>query len=86
MPATGGTDPEPIEQVQLHAPAAFRTQQRAVTAADYAIAAQAHPEVQRADATRRWTGSWYTWFVTTDRRGGLPVDTAFETGFAPKLR
>lgn len=85
MPATGGTDPEPIEQVQLHAPAAFRTQQRAVTAADYAIAAQAHPEVQRADATRRWTGSWYTWFVTTDRRGGLPVDTAFETGFGIHL-
>jgi hypothetical protein len=34
--------------------------------------------VQRAAATRRWTGSWYTMFVTVDRRGGKPVDAAFE--------
>ncbi len=27
-------------------------------------------DVQRAVATRRWTGSWYTMFVTVDRRGG----------------
>jgi hypothetical protein len=78
LPASGGTDPEPIEQVQLYAPAAFRTQQRAVTAADYAAAAQRHSEVQRADATRRWTGSWYTWFVTADRAAGLPVEQSFE--------
>jgi hypothetical protein len=85
LPATGGVDPEPIEQVQLQAPAAFRTQARAVTAADYAVAAQTHPEVQRANATRRWTGSWYTWFVTTDRTGGLPVDPAFESAFGSYL-
>jgi hypothetical protein len=34
--------------------------------------------VQRATATRRWTGSWYTVFLTVDRRGGRPIDTAFE--------
>jgi hypothetical protein len=78
LPAVGGTDPEPIEQVRLYAPHAFRTQERAVTEADYEAAAQRHPEVQRAAATRRWTGSWYTWFITVDRRGGRPVDTAFE--------
>ncbi|HEU4453568.1 MAG TPA: putative baseplate assembly protein, partial [Longimicrobium sp.] len=80
LPADGGTDPEPLEKVRLHAPYAFRTQERAVTAEDYAAAAERHPEVQRAAATRRWTGSWYTIFVTVDRVGGLPVDAEFEAG------
>lgn len=79
LAAAGGTDPEPIEKVRLHAPHAFRVQERAVTEADYAAAAERHPEVQRAAATRRWTGSWYTVFVTVDRVGGLPVDAEFET-------
>ncbi|WP_447979271.1 putative baseplate assembly protein [Candidatus Nitrospira bockiana] len=78
MAAVGGVDPEPIREVKLYAPQAFRTQERAVTEADYAVAAQRHPEVQRAAATRRWTGSWYTMFVTVDRRGGRPVDATFE--------
>ncbi len=78
LPATGGTAPEPTEQVRLYAPQAFRTQERAVTEADYAAAAERHPEVQRAAATRRWTGSWYTLYVTVDRRGGRPVTADFE--------
>lgn len=78
LPARGGTDPEGTEQVRLHAPQAFRMQERAVTAADYAAAAERHPEVQKAAASRRWSGSWYTWYVTVDRRGGLPVDPNFE--------
>ncbi|MGH7230116.1 MAG: baseplate J/gp47 family protein, partial [Nitrospiraceae bacterium] len=78
MPARGGIDPEPIREVKLYAPQAFRTQERAVTEADYAAAAQRHPDVQHAAATRRWTGSWYTMFVTVDRRGGKPVDAIFE--------
>jgi baseplate J-like protein len=78
MPAVGGADPEPIDQVRLYAPQAFRSQRRAVTAADYATVAESHPEVQKAAAARRWTGSWYTIFVTIDRRGGGEVDAAFE--------
>jgi hypothetical protein len=78
LPAEGGVDPEPTREVKLYAPQAFRMQERAVTEADYAEAAQRHPEVQRAAATRRWTGSWYTMFVTVDRRGGRPVDPPFE--------
>ena len=77
-PSQGGTDPEAIEQVRLYAPQAFRRQERAVTAVDYAAAAQRHPEIQKAMATLRWTGSWHTVFVTVDRKGGLPVDAAFE--------
>jgi hypothetical protein len=80
MPAVGGVDAEPIREAKLAAPQAFRTQERAVTEADYAAAAQRHPEVQRAAATRRWTGSWHTMFLTVDRKGGRPVDAAFEEG------
>ena len=78
LAATGGVEPEPLRQVKLNAPQAFRTQQRAVTPADYAAAAQLHPDVARAAATRRWTGSWYTMFVTIDRLGGRPVGDEFE--------
>jgi hypothetical protein len=78
MAASGGTDPEPTRLVKLYAPQAFRRQERAVTADDYAEMAERHPDVQRAAATRQWTGSWFTMFVTVDRRGGAPVDDAFE--------
>ena len=78
LPGVGGRDPEPTEQARLLAPQAFRRQERAVTEADYAEVAQRHPEVARAIATRRHTGSWHTMFVTVDRRGGLPVDPPFE--------
>lgn len=75
--ATGGTEPEPLEEVRLFAPHAFRTQERAVTEADYAQMAQMHPEVSKAVATIRWTGSWHTAFITIDRKGGRPVDPTF---------
>jgi hypothetical protein len=78
LPARGGSEPEAAEHVKLYAPEAFRTQERAVTEADYVAAAERHSEVQRAAATRRWTGSWYTMFVTIDRKGGRPVDRDFE--------
>ncbi|MBK9014740.1 MAG: hypothetical protein IPM82_12030 [Saprospiraceae bacterium] len=35
IPAQGGTDPESMEEVRQFAPEAFRTQERAVTPADY---------------------------------------------------
>jgi predicted phage baseplate assembly protein len=89
LPARGGRDPELLEQVRLYAPQAFRVQERAVTEADYAAVAQRHPEVQRAAATRRWSGSWHTWYVTVDRKRGLPVDTDFKErlhGFLGRFR
>lgn len=78
MAAAGGTEPEDIEAARRDAPEAFRRQERAVTAADYAAAAERRAEVQRAAATFRWTGSWHTVFVTTDRVGGAAVDASFE--------
>ena len=78
MPAKGGTTPESSEEVRLYAPQAFRTQKRAVTTDDYATTAEKHPEVQKAMATLRWTGSWHTMFITVDRISGKEVDDAFE--------
>jgi predicted phage baseplate assembly protein len=80
LPATGGVEPESIEHVRQSAPYAFRTQERAVTAADYAAKAEQYPGVLRAAATFRWTGSWYTVFLTIDRQGGQLVDDAFREG------
>jgi predicted phage baseplate assembly protein len=78
MPARGGVEPESIDHVRQSAPSAFRTQERAVTPEDYARIVERHPQVQRAAATVRWTGSWRTIFVTVDRLGGLEVDAGFE--------
>lgn len=85
MAAAGGVDPEDIEVVRRDAPEAFRTQERAVTPADYAAAAERHIDVQRAAATFRWTGSWHTVFVSADRYGGLAVDRRFSTKLRSNL-
>lgn len=77
LPAKGGAEPESIETARQSAPFAFRVQERAVTLEDYATVAERHPEVQRAAATFRWTGSWRTVFITIDRRGGRPIDEPF---------
>ena len=79
LPALGGTRQERIDRTRQDAPAAFFVQERAVTADDYATMAGRHPQVQRAVATERFTGSWYTMFLTVDRAAGQPVDAAFET-------
>ncbi|CCG04027.1 putative baseplate assembly protein [Blastococcus saxobsidens] len=78
LPAYGGTAPETIAQVRRRAPEAFRTQQRAVTPADYERVAVAMPGVQRAAAEMRWTGSWHTVFLTVDPAGETVLDAALE--------
>jgi len=78
LPAEGGIEPETMAQVRAYAPEAFRTQERAVTEADYAAVTERHAGVQRAIATFRWTGSWHTVFITVDRLGGLPMGDDFE--------
>ncbi len=78
LPAKGGVDPESAEDIKRDAPEAFRTQNRAVTPADYAEVTERHPSVQRAAATFRWTGSWYTVFITVDRKGGGEVNAVFK--------
>ncbi|MEU7959026.1 baseplate J/gp47 family protein [Micromonospora humida] len=70
LPAVGGTDPEDVEHARQHAPVAFATQERAVTTADWVAAALRLPEVANATARVRWTGSWWTVFLTLDLTGG----------------
>lgn len=79
LPAAGGVEPESGDEVRRDAPHAFQVQERAVTEADYAEVAERSREVQRAEATFRWTGSWHTVFVSADRFGGKAVDAGFET-------
>jgi hypothetical protein len=69
LPASGGTDPEPLADVRLLAPYAFRQDlQRAVAAEDYAelVERDFAGRVQRAAATLRWTGSWTEVLVAVD--------------------
>ncbi len=71
MAASGGTDPETADQIRRRAPQAFETQERAITDADYAAAAEkASTLVEDAAATLRWTGSWYTADITAEPWSG----------------
>jgi hypothetical protein len=69
LPGGGGVDPETMLHIQQYAPFSFQTQLRCVTAADYGTMAQTLPGVQQAKGTLRWTGSWYTAFVSVDPTG-----------------
>jgi predicted phage baseplate assembly protein len=84
LPAEGGTDPETVEHVRQHAPAAFVAQERAVTTADWVEVAERRPEVAHAAARLRWTGSWWTVFLTLDLAGGRRL--ADEPELAVSLR
>jgi hypothetical protein len=66
LPARGGVDPESADSVRRNAPEAFFVQQRAVTPPDYADVTERQAGVLRAAARQRWTGSWYTMFLTVD--------------------
>ncbi len=81
LAAVGGSGPESMEAVRQNAPQAFRVQERAVTPADYEAVALRYPGVQRAAATIRWTGSWYTVFLTVDRQNSAPITPEFERDF-----
>jgi hypothetical protein len=85
LPAHGGLEPESSERVRQDAPSAFRSQERAVTAADYAAVAERDPDIERAVASFRWTGSWYTVFLQVERVSGKTVDAAFKQSLADRL-
>lgn len=68
LPATGGIEPETVDQIRRRAPQAFMTQERAVTMADYEGVTETNPQVKRAVANLRWTGSWYTVFIAAEPR------------------
>jgi hypothetical protein len=73
LPARGGTDPEPLAEIRLLAPHAFRKDlQRAITGDDYArlVERDFAGRVQRAAAVLRWTGSWPEVLVAVDPLSG----------------
>lgn len=80
LPATGGVNPESMEEVRQAAPYAYRRQERAVTPEDYAAMAERFPDVQRAAASFRWNGHGHTVFITVDRREGRPITAEYEAG------
>lgn len=74
LAASGGLDPETLDSVRANAPYAFNVQQRAVTPADYGtMAMQVDPTLEQAVGTFRWTGSWYTVFISVDPEGTQTV-------------
>jgi len=66
LAAAGGVDPETADHIRQVAPYAFRTQLRAVTQDDYGVMAAQDRAIREARGTLRWTGSWYTAFVSVD--------------------
>lgn len=86
LTASGGRDPETLEQVRERAPQAFRTlTYRAVRPEDYAEAVERLDDVQRAGAELRWTGSWLTLFATPDPRGTIALSEALENTVQDQL-
>jgi len=87
LAATGGADPEPVPAARLAAPMAFRhVRERAVTAGDYAELAGQVPDVQRAAARLRWTGSWFEADVGLDVLSAAPDPDAVPAAVAARLR
>jgi hypothetical protein len=84
LAAAGGRDLESRDHARRFAPATFRKPSVAVTAADYANAAQnftdinGNNQIARANATFSWSGSWLT--VT------LGVDVAGAESLSDELR
>lgn len=88
LPAVGGTDPEPLSEVKLFAPQAFRRElQRAVIADDYAAITEREfsAAVQRAAATLRWNGSWYEAQVAVDQLGVQEAEEPLRAAITQRL-
>ena len=74
LAAADGTDPETMEHIRQVAPFSFQSQLRCVTAEDYGDIAATLAGVAEAKGTMRWTGSWYTAFVSVEPAGTLDTN------------
>jgi hypothetical protein len=76
LAAAGGVAPEHVDEIRLLAPHAFRrVLARAITPADYAaIVERDFPQVQRASAVARFTGSHTEMLIAVDQRGTSEAD------------
>jgi hypothetical protein len=55
-----------MQHIVQYAPFSYESQLRCVTEADYGAAAAQSSAVREARGTLRWTGSWYTAFLSID--------------------
>lgn len=88
LPAQGGMEPEPVAEVKLFAPGAFRKRlERAVIADDYAaiVIRDFKSKVQNAAAKLRWNGSWYEVLTAVDAFGREEADDALITQITERL-
>ncbi|WP_213956948.1 putative baseplate assembly protein [Variovorax sp. dw_954] len=85
LAAVGGVDAETADQIRRRAPQAFLTQERAVSMADYAQVAESVAGIVDAEATLRWTGSWYTAFVVAEPASGGALATATRRALARRI-
>lgn len=76
LAAAGGVDPESMEHIRQYAPFSFQTQARCVTEDDYGAQASTFPGISEARGTLRWTGSWYSAFVSIEPEGTLTSQLA----------
>jgi hypothetical protein len=87
LSASGGTDPEDVQQVKLLAPFAFKdTPMRAISADDYAaLAVRLEPAVQRAACSLVPSGGRQVARVAIDPFGSETPDAALEQRVATAL-
>lgn len=76
--AQSGIDPEPIEEVRIHAPYAFRVQkEQCIVEDDYAEMAKRYPGVLQATARIRYVGLWHTVVIYVRRHTFEPLSDEF---------
>ncbi|HEU4886814.1 MAG TPA: putative baseplate assembly protein, partial [Thermoanaerobaculia bacterium] len=92
LPSTGASAPEPVAEVKMLAPMAFRKDlQRAITGEDYATLAQylrypvRNPAVQGAAGSLVWTGSWYEANVAVDPFGSSTLGDPLRNAISGSL-
>lgn len=79
LAANGGVDPEDMQHILQYAPFSYEQQLRCVTEADYGQATSQVSGVQAARGTLRWTGSWYTAFVSVEPTATLTPQLITDT-------
>ncbi len=76
LPATGGVDPERVDDARARAPAGVRTFDRAVSLADFADLAREYPGVAKALAVWVWDGEERVVHLTLGGQDGHTLGTA----------
>jgi predicted phage baseplate assembly protein len=85
LAATGGVEPEAMNHIVQYAPFTYQSQLRCVTENDYGNAAAQLAGIRESRGTLRWTGSWYTAFVSIDPVAAITTALVKETSSSLNL-